>query len=423
MSSVVTTRPSAPPPAPATPQPLSSYVQAYWRRVRGGDLGSLPAVLGIVVLVTGFSLYRPVFFTPGNFANLLPQAAGGVVIAMGLVFVLLVGEIDLSAGFTSGTCAALMTILLGEHNVAWYVAIPIAIVTGTVIGMILGTLVAKVGIPSFVVTLAAFLALQGVLLWLVKEGQYIPINDTTVLALANRNMPVWLGWLFLAVCVLLYAAVQIVRTIRRTRRGLTRDPLSLVAIRIGALGLFGAVGVYVLSLNRSLVPSGNLRGVPIVVPIVVVLLVLLTFVLKRTRYGLHLYAVGGNAEAARRAGIPVDRVRISAFMVCSTLAAIGGILLASRANSVDGRTGGANLLLYAVGAAVIGGTSLFGGRGRVLDAVLGGIVVYIIDNGMGLLGDNLGKSWVRFVVTGLVLLGAAAVDAIARRRSQAAGLR
>jgi D-xylose transport system permease protein len=422
MSSVVTTRPSAPV-APATPQPLSSYVRAYWRRVRGGEMGSLPAILGIVVLVVGFSSFRPVFFTPGNFANLLPQAAGGIVIAMGLVFVLLVGEIDLSAGYTSGTCAALMTILLGERHVAWYIAIPIAIVTGTAIGALLGTLVAKVGIPSFVVTLAAFLALQGVLLWLVKEGQYIPITDSTVLALANRNMPVMLGWVFLGVGVLLYALLQIVRSLRRAKRGLTREPWSLVSIRIGALAVLGGIGVYVLSVNRSLVPVRKLSGVPIVVPIVVVLLVLLTFILKRTRYGLHLYAVGGNAEAARRAGIPVDMVRISAFMVCSTLAAIGGILLASRANSVDPRTGGANLLLYAVGAAVIGGTSLFGGRGRVLDAVLGGIVVYIIDNGMGLLGESAGRSWVRFVVTGLVLLAAAAVDALARRRSLTAGLR
>lgn len=409
----------AAPTAPAAP--LSGYFRAYLRRVRGGEMGALPAVLGIVVLVTGFTIARPVFFTAGNFANLLPQAAAVTVIAMGLVFVLLLGEIDLSAGFTSGVCAALMTTMLADQHVAWYYAIGVGIGTGVVIGLLLGTLVVKVGIPSFVVTLGAFLSFQGILLLIVKEGQIISISDEVILAISNRQLPVWAGWAFYAVTVIGFALVQVWRATSRRRRGLTSDPISLMAFRVGGLALLGGAAVYALNLERSRNPALiSLRGVPIVVPIVVLLLVVATFVLRRTRYGLHLYAVGGNLEAARRAGIATDRLRISAFVVCSTLAAVGGIIAASRANSVDPNSGGSNVLLYAVGAAVIGGTSLFGGKGRVLDAVLGGAVVAIIDNGMGLLGS---KAWLKYVVTGAVLLAAAGVDALSRRRAAATGLR
>jgi D-xylose transport system permease protein len=413
-------RPTAPPSATA-PQSLSSHLGAYWRRVRSGEIGSLPAVLGILVLAVGFSVAKPdSFATPFNFANLLAQSAVYCVLAMGLIFVLLIGEIDLSAGWTSGVAAAVMAVALTRHQVPWHLAILAAVLTGTLIGAILGGLVAKLGVPSFVVTLAAFLALQGILLWLVNEGQQILITDTSIKAINNSNMPLWLGWAMFAVAVGIFAAVQLTRHARRARRGLVRDPGPIVAGRIALVAVLGGVGVYLLSVERSLVPTVSRTGVPIVVPIVVALLVVFTFVLKRTRYGLHLYAVGGNTEAARRAGIPIDRLKISAFMICSTLAAVAGIIQASRDTSVTGNSGGSNLLLFGVGAAVIGGTSLFGGRGRVIDAVLGGLVVGLISNGMGLLNA---KNWQRFVVTGLVLLAAAAVDALARRRSSTVGLR
>lgn len=205
------------------------------------------------------------------------------------------------------------------------------------------------------------------------------------------------------------------------RRGLSAEPIAITGIRVGVLAVAVGLAVFVLNQERSRnVVISSLKGVPIVVPVLVVLLLVGTFVLRRTPYGLSLYAVGGNREAARRAGINVDRVRISAFVICSTMAAIGGIVAASRANSVDSNTGGSNVLLYAVGAAVIGGTSLFGGKGRVLDAVLGGAVVAVIDNGMGLMGYSAG---VKYVVTGVVLLLAAGVDALSRRRAEAAGLR
>lgn len=413
------TRPPAEVPAPERSEPLSSYARAYWARVRGGEMGSLPAVLAIAALVAGFGLADRVFLTPLNFANLLHQSAVYIVAGMALVFVLLVGEIDLSAGWTAGVCAAVMASLLVDRAVPWYLAILAAIATGVVIGLTLGVIVTKLGVPSFVVTLAAFLAFQGVLLLLTGQGQVILITDPVIRAINTGDMPVSLGWALFAIAVASFAAVQIVRNVRRARRGVSHDPASMVALRVGLVAVIAGFGVYVLSVNRSLARGGVVEGVPIVVPIVLVLLVVLTFVLRRTRFGLHLYAVGGNAEAARRAGIAVDRVKITAFVLCSSLAALAGVIQASRSNSADPNLG-ANLLLYAVGGAVIGGTSLFGGRGRIIDAVFGGLVVAIIANGMA---SFTTQDSVRYVVTGLVLLVAATVDALARRRAATVGLR
>jgi D-xylose transport system permease protein len=401
------------------PEPLAEHAKAYWRRLAGGELGALPAILGLVVAVIFFSLVTDVFFTAVNFTNLWPQGAAVILIAMGLVFVLLLGEIDLSAGFTSGVCAAVMAKMLGEFGWPWYAAILAAIVTGMVIGTVIGWLVVKVGIPSFVVTLAAFLAFQGVLLVLIKGGTIVSITDPMVLAIGNKYLSPELSWALVVVAVGGYAAVQFLRSRTRARRGVTSAPLSLVALRVGLVALVGVVAVYVLNLERSPNPARiSVRGVPIVIPIIVVLLVVLTFILKRTRFGLHLYAVGGNLEAARRAGINTDRVRIAAFIFCSTLAAVGGVVAGSRAASVDPNTGGSKVLLFAVGAAVIGGASLFGGKGRILDAVLGGVLVAVIQNGLPLITE---KSSIQFIVTGLVLLGAAGVDALSRRRAAARG--
>ncbi|MER7419879.1 ABC transporter permease [Micromonospora peucetia] len=409
-------------PAAGTPPPtLGNHVRNYVGRVRGGDIGALPAVLGLVVLCTVFSIMRPSFLTAGNFANLFTQGAAVTLIAMGLVFVLLLGEIDLSAGFASGVCAAILANVVTVLGYPWYVAVLAAIVTGVVIGTSLGFLVAKIGIPSFVVTLAGFLAFQGIVLMLMEEGTNISVRDEVLVAIANRNLPPVLGWLLAAVAVAGYAAVQLLRHRTRAARGLVTDPIAVVSARIGGLALILGAAVFILNLERSRnIVISSLKGVPIVVPIIAVLLVFWTFVLQRTSYGRHVYAVGGNKEAARRAGINVDRIRISVFVICSSMAAVGGIVAASRANSVDPNTGGSNVLLYAVGAAVIGGTSLFGGKGRVLDAVLGGAVVAVIDNGMGLMGYSSG---VKYVVTGVVLLLAASVDAFSRRRSTATGNR
>ncbi|GGN57700.1 ABC transporter permease [Actinoplanes lobatus] len=399
---------------------VASHIRDYFARVRGGDLGTLPAVLGLLVLVLIFGLSRAeTFLSALNFANLFNQSAQIVFIAMGLVFVLLLGEIDLSAGFASGVCGAVMAILLTTHGLPWYVAIPAAMVTGIVIGLVLGVLVAKLGIPSFVVTLAAFLGFQGVLLTLLEGGKNISITDEFVKSLNNGTLSVRDSWLFAIIGVLGFAAAQLIRWRGRVSRNLVAEPLGIVVARIAGVAVLAFSATYVLTLERAVNKAiTSLKGTPIVVPLIVVFLVIWTFVLARTTYGRHVYAVGGNTEAARRAGIPVDRIRISVFVICSFMASIGGILVVSRQSSVDPNTGGSNILLYSVGAAVIGGTSLFGGKGKVIYAVIGGAVIIVIENGMTLLGLNSG---VKFIFTGLVLLAAASVDALARRRASATG--
>ena len=400
---------------------VAGHVHDYWGRIRGGDLGSLPAVLGLIVLSLIFGVARETFFSPLNFANLFTQGAQVVFIAMGLIFVLLLGEIDLSAGFASGVCGAVMAILLTNHGVAWFLAIPAALLTGVVIGLALGLLIAKVGIPSFVVTLAAFLGFQGLLLVLLGGGINISIRDEFVIALNNNNIPVLWSWIIAVGVVAGYALVQLARIRGRAARGLVTDPLGIVALRVGGLAVLVLATTAVLTQERAVNPAINsLKGVPIVVPIIAAFLIFWTFVLGRTTYGRHVYAVGGNTEAARRAGIPVDRIRISVFAIGSFMAAVGGIMAVSRASSVDPNTGGSNILLYSVGAAVIGGTSLFGGKGKVINAVIGGAVIAVIDNGMGLMGFSSGQ---KYIFTGLILLVAASVDALARRRAATTGAR
>lgn len=387
----------------------------YWARVKAGDIGSLPAVLGLVVLCIAFGSMSNVFLTPGNFANLITQAAAVIVIAMGLIFVLLLGEIDLSAGYTAGVTGAVLVILITNEGQPWYVALVASIAVGVLLGFFLGTLVARLGIPSFVVTLAAFLAFQGILLLLAGEGGTIRVEDPTVLAVQNSNMSPTLSWLFFLIVAVAYVLTGLSAMNSRRRAGLKTELKKLWIIKTAGLLLITGLAVFALTLERSNNPDlVSLKGIPYVVPVILFLLVIGTFVLGRTAFGRHIYAVGGNAEAARRAGINVKRVRITAFMICSGLAAIAGLIFASRQNSISPTTGGSSTLLYAVGAAVIGGTSLFGGKGKMRDAILGGLVVAVIDNGMGLLGYAAG---IKFIVTGLVLLVSAGVDAISRRGS------
>jgi D-xylose transport system permease protein len=394
---------------------LKRVAADYWSRVRAGDIGALPAILGLIALCGIFGAMSNVFLTPGNFANLLTQAAAVIVIAMGLVFVLLLGEIDLSAGYAAGVSGAVLVILITNHQVPWYIAFPISIVVGGLLGFILGSLVARIGIPSFVVTLAAFLAFQGLLLLLAGEGGTIRIEDKTILAVENSNLSPLLSWVFFVVVAVAYMATGLNRLNTRRRAGLKTELVKLWVIKTASLLLITGGAVFALNVERSNNPDlVSLKGIPYVVPLILFLLAVGTFVLGRTAFGRHIYAVGGNAEAARRAGINVKQVRIAAFVICSSLAAIAGMIFASRQNSISPTTGGSSTLLYAVGAAVIGGTSLFGGKGKMRDAILGGLVVAVIDNGMGLLGYAAG---IKFIVTGLVLLVSAGVDAVSRRGS------
>lgn len=401
---------------PDTAPSLKSALRDYLSRVKSGDIGSLPAVLGLIALFGIFASSSQFFFTPRNLANLLTQAAPVIVIAMGLVFVLLLGEIDLSAGYASGVTGAVLVILISNHNVPWYLAFLISLAVGLVLGAILGTLVARLGIPSFVVTLAAFLAFQGILLLLAGEGGTISISDKYILAVENNNLSVSQSWIFYIATMGLYVLSGLNRINTRRKVGLKTELIKLWALKTIGLGVITFFGLLALLKERGNPPLTSTKGIPLIVPVILSLLVIGTFVLNRTAFGRHIYAVGGNAEAARRAGINVKSVRTAAFVICSGMAAIAGLLFASRANSISPTTGGQSTLLYAVGAAVIGGTSLFGGKGKIRDAILGGLVVAVIDNGMGLLGYGAG---IQYLVTGAVLLISAGIDAISRKGGMA----
>ncbi len=399
---------------------VGAAAREYWTRVKGGDMGSLPAIIGVVALVVIFGIMEgETFLSKGNFANLINQGAAIMVLAMGLVFVLLLGEIDLSAGFAAGMGAAILATTLTERGWAWPLSLLAALATGVAIGFAIALLVARLGIPSFVVTLAFFLGLQGAMLLIIGEGGTIPIRDDAILSVMNDNMPVVLGWLFGLLVVGGFAAATLMRIRARRKEGLPAEVMSVWAVKVGALAAVVLIAVWLLNQERQRETAIiTIQGIPWVVPLVAALVVGLSFVLSRTAFGRHIYAVGGNAEAARRAGINVPNIKTACFVICSTLAIVAGILLASRDNSVSPTTGGAQTLLYAVGAAVIGGTSLFGGRGRVYDAVTGGLVVAIIANGLPLVTQQSGT---QFIVNGVVLLVAASVDAISRRRAAATG--
>lgn len=397
---------------------LGGTFQDYLNRLRGGDMGSLPAILGLVVLLVVFSQASDKFLTVYNMSNLAIQAAPIIVLAMGIVFVLLLGEIDLSAGVTGGAAATIAFWLIIKHDQSWWVAVIGALLIGVLIGTTLGVLVSRLGIPSFVVTLAFFLGLQAVPLKIIGQGGSFRV-DGVIRDLAIKNVPVTVGWIGAAVIVLGFAGLSLYRYKSRSARGLVHQPLSVVLIQIVVLAAVVLGVAFLLNTDRSISPVIEIAGMPRVVPVVVLLLLVWTFILGRTRFGRHLYAVGGNAEAARRAGINVNRIKVSAFIICSSMAAVAGLLSAAYTGKVSPGSGAGNDLLYAVGAAVIGGTSLFGGRGRAIDAVIGGLVIATIPNGLYLLNQ---PSYINLVVTGGVLLLAASVDAISRRRRSAAGV-
>ncbi len=398
---------------------IGDSARDYVNRLRGGDMGLLPAILGLVVLIAIFASLNDRFLTTYNMANLVIQASAIIVLAMGIVFVLLLGEIDLSAGVAGGACATITALMLIDYDWTWWMATLAGIAFGAVIGLAIGALVSFLGIPSFVVTLAFFLGLQAVPLKLIGSGGSLRYNDPVLRGLSIKNVPVAVGWIAAIVIVVVFAAIQLWRYRSLSDKGLVHSPLGLVVLRIGVLTAVVLGLTALLNANRAPNPNFDISGVPWSLPVVIALLLFWTFVLTKTRFGRHLYAVGGNAEAARRAGINVRRVRIMAFVICTSMAAIAGLLSASYTGKVSPGSGGGNVLLYAVAAAVIGGTSLFGGRGRAIDAVIGGLVIATISNGLGLLNQ---AAYINFVVTGGVLLLAASVDAISRRRRSSAGV-
>ena len=442
---------------------IPGAVTGWVNRLRSGDPGALPSVLGLVVLAIIFMQVSDRFLSKYNIGNLPGQGAYIAIIALGLVFVLLLGEIDLSAGTAGGTCAALAAQAVFSGNLhhalpgalywglvvglvaaiglalwlkAWsgaavvalglvlvatnltqhlFLALVAAVCIGAAIGVLNGYLVAKVGIPSFVVTLALFLAWQGVLQFSLNAQ---PINTSNYELWHNMTYgnlsPTW-SWVFSIVVVSGYIAYTVLKSVTAKRAGLARDSLSLVLVRGGVLAAVAIVLTALANQNRNTNPYKVIAGIPWAAVIAITLMILCTIALTKTTWGRHLYATGGNAEAARRAGIDVVHMKVTAFILCSSFGALGGVALASSQSSASLDLGSGNVLLFSVAAAVIGGTSLFGGRGKPRDAIIGALVIAIIPNGLGL-RPSLGPQWQQ-VITGVVLLLAAAVDAISRRRS------
>jgi len=402
---------------------LGEYTRVWLRRVRNGESGALPVIIGLLIIGAYFQARSSAFLSAGNIANLMGQAGWIITIAMAQVFVLLLGEIDLSVGFNSGVGATITIWMVSvAHPFPTWLAILAGIAVCTVIAGIEGAIVAFLKVPSFVVTLAGLLTLSGVLLWLYEQtgsvglGGVIQNHNGFINGIVSDNLSTNLSWIVLIVVVVLAAVFMIGRDRRRRANNLVAPPLSVTILKLAVMAAIGVALVLVLNANRGTLFT-QLRGVPWVVPVVLVLLVLTTVLLGRTKFGRYVYAIGGNAEAARRAGINLNRIRVMAFALCGLMAGVTGILYASLLGSISNNIQGGQYVLYSVAGAVIGGVSLFSGRGRMLGAVLGGFVVAVIYNGVILLG--LGAAG-QYIWTGGVLLAAVLLDAVARRGSSGA---
>lgn len=403
---------------PATVGSFGEYVSAWLTRIRSGDTGALPVIIGLIVLAIIFQSQDHHFLTAANLTNLIPQGAEYTLLALGIVFVLLLGEIDLSIGYV-GYLGGIVTVelLKGPHGHSWWLACLAGVAVTSVIGMVQGLFITILGLPSFVVTLAGYLVWQGVALLVLGVGGTVPIHNNVVNDFAGGSMTPTAGWIVAIAGIVLYGGLTLISDGRRRRSGLAAAPLAFTLIRVGLVAAAAIVVTILCNRNRGALVA--VRGVPWVALIIVGALALWTFVLTKLRFGRYVYAVGGNAEAARRAGINLVLVRTAVFTIAGFMAGIAGIVSVSRLQSASTNTDGGTAVLYCIAAAVIGGTSLFGGRGKAIHAILGGLVIAAIYNGMGLLALSAAA---QYVVTGLVLLAAVAVDAIARRGRANAGV-
>jgi D-xylose transport system permease protein len=398
---------------------LTEYARLWVRRVRSGESGALPVVIGLIAIVVYFQVRNSKFLSAGNLVNLITQAAFIMTLGMAEVFVLLLGEIDLSAGFNAALGAVIMAWLLTlAHPLPWWVAILAGLAFSSVFAGLEGVIITRLNVPSFVVTLAGYLAGFGLLIFFVDvaapgSGGTIRISSAVINGIEYGTLSPLAGWIVMAVAVALAAVYMVTRDGRRRANNLAAPPLSVTILKIALMAVAGVVVVLICNTNRG-VGFTVLNGVPWVVLVVLVVLVLWTTLLNRTRFGRYVYAIGGNAEAARRAGINLRRIRVAAFALCGLTAGVTGIIYTSFLGSISNDVNGGQLVLFAVAAAVIGGTSLFGGRGRMLGAVLGGLVVGVIYNGLLLLG--LGAA-AQNIWTAVVLLAAVTVDSLARRSS------
>ena len=396
---------------------LGEYVKIWWTRVRSGESGALPVILGLAAIVIYFQARSSLFLSAGNLVNLIEQAAWIVTLGMAEVFVLLLGEIDLSIGFSSVIGGVFTCWLLVPPNPApWPLAVLVGLAFPALYSGIQGLIVTWLRLPSFVVTLAGYLFGQGFLLFIINEaapgsGGTIRLYSNVLSDIESGAMSVAAGWIVMAAAVVLAGGLFVVRDARRRASKLAAPPASVTLLKVAVMAVAGVVVVLIGNTNRGRFFT-VVRGVPWVVLVILVVLVAYNFLLGRTRFGRYVYAIGGNAEAARRAGINLSRIRVAAFALCGLTAGIMGIIYASLLGSVSANVPGGQNVLYAVAAAVIGGTSLFGGRGKMLGAVLGGIIVAVIYNGLQLLG--LGAA-AQAMWTAAVLLAAVTVDTVARR--------
>ncbi len=397
---------------------LASQFRDAGRAFAQMDIGSLTVVLGLILIAIIFQILNPNFLSPLNLTNLMVQLSATGTIAVGVVLVLLIAEIDLSVGTVSGFCASIMAVLSVKFGAPAVVAVGAGVVAGALIGLLQGFWFAKIHVPSFIVTLAGYLGWQGALLYTLGSTGTVNLTDPLIVGIANARLPIWLGWLLGIVFVGATALTAFVEQRQRAQAGVqgASAAATIGKLVLIALGVFVAIGI--MSVNRNPPGFTPIQGVPSAVVFLIGFIVLFDFITRRTRFGRYVFAVGGNAEAARRAGINVDRIRILVFVLCSTLAACGGILAGSRLLAVNQSSGGGDVLLNSIAAAVIGGTSLFGGRGSTWSALLGALVIQSISNGMDLLALS---SSIKFMVTGAVLLLAVTLDAYARSRREATG--
>jgi len=397
---------------------LGEYLRAWWARIRRGESGALPILVGLVVIVIIFQSQQSEFLSAGNIVNLLVESAVYVLLGLAELFALLLSEIDLSVGYVAGVGGAIIAALISApYNWPWWAGVIVGLAACAAIGMLQGTLITRLRLPAFVVTLAGLLGWQGVLIYIFdvdkgSVGGVIRITNNVIYDLVNGNMSAAAGWILLVAAVGVYALFSILSDARRRSRGLSAPPMSITVLRIVVVAVAGAALVFVCNLNRGvLVP---LQGVPWVIPFVLAIVLIYTFLLGKTRLGRYIYAIGASPEAARRAGINVARVRTIAFMLCSFTAGLAGLVYMSRLGSMSVGIDGGTLVLYAVASAVIGGASLFGGRGKAVHALLGGVVIGAVYNGLGLLGIGAAGT---DMATALVLLAAVTVDSLLRRRA------
>jgi len=394
---------------------IAAILRARWDGIKSGDVGSLPVIIGIVAIGLFFYNKQHLFFSAVNFQNLIGQMAGVTVIAIGVVFVLLIGEIDLSIGYVSGLAGVVVAELQlagSGHQYPGLVAIAAAIAAGAAIGALQGSVIALIGVPSFVVTLAGLLIWQGVILQALGVQGVIGIQDKQINDVANYVLSPNTGWAVAIIFTVALAAAAFGSYFSRLRAGLPTGNVLFTTVRVV---FFGGLAFAAVDVCNNARPR---PGVPLVGLIILFVVVLGGYIASRTTFGRHVYAVGGNAEAARRAGINVKLIRILVFMISGAMAALGGVILASRLNGVDLNAGGGTLLLDSISAAVIGGVSLFGGRGRVIGALFGGLIIGMVANGIDLLGYS---DAIKLITTGIILLAAVTLDTVLRRRQAAAG--